>query len=306
MVSVTSVLNRAVSEYKNLFPIGLGAMPLSLPGRPDEKDALDVLLCFFENGGNFIDTADVYGLDDQDRGHNEKLVAKAVKQFSNRSDLLIATKSGASRPNGGWAFGGGKPKMLRQACEQSLKNLGIETHSLYYLHGPDKDVPLADSLGELIKLKEEGKIRHLGVANVDLPELQLALTLTPLAAVQNRCNPFCKGDFSNGLIEFCHSQGLAYVPYCPLGGWSDHQKLAEHPDFQRLALKYRSTTYALSLAWLLQKGSHILPIPGMDKKEQIVINKAALSIVLEEEDISVIDLFPNLYSPKHLDLTKDK
>jgi len=301
MASIPPILKRSVSEYKNRFPIGLGAMPLSLTGRPNEKDALEILLCFFENGGNFIDTADVYGLDDQDRGHNEKLVAKAAKTLSNRSDLLIATKGGASRPNGGWSLGGGKPKMLRQACEQSLKNLCIETHSLYYLHGPDKEVPLADSLGELIKLKEEGKIRHLGIANVDLPELQFALSLTPLAAVQNRCNPFCKGDFSNGLIEFCHLQGLAYVPYSPLGGWADHQKLAEHSDFQRLALKYSATTYTLSLAWLLQKGNHILPIPGMDKKEQVIINKGALSILLEKEDISVIDQFPDLYSPKNID-----
>ncbi len=292
---------RSISEYQNRFPIGIGAMPLSLPGRPNEKDALEVLLCFFENGGNFVDTADVYGLDDNDRGHNEKLVATAEKKFANRSDLLIATKGGASRPNGGWALGGGKPNMLRRACEQSLKNLEREAHSLYYLHGPDKDVPLADSLGELIKLKEEGKIRHLGIANVDLSELQLALSLTSLVAVQNRCNPFCKGDFNNGLIEFCRMQGLAYVPYCPLGGWADHQRLAMYPDFQKLALKYNTTTYTLSLAWLLQKGNHILPIPGMDKKEQVVTNKEALSINLGEDDIRIIDQFPNLYPPKHVD-----
>lgn len=292
---------RSLADYQNRFPIGLGAMPLSLPGRPSEKEALEILFCFFENGGNCIDTADVYGLDDQERGHNEKLVAKAAKQFANSSDLLIATKGGASRPNGGWALGGGQPNLLRQACEQSLKNLEIEAHYLYYLHGPDNKVPLADSLGELIKLKEEGKIMHLGIANVDLSELQFALTLTPLVAVQNRCNPFCKGDFTNGLIEFCGLQGLAYVPYCPLGGWADHQKLAEYPDFHKLALKLCLSTYVLSLAWLLQKGKHILPIPGMDKKEQVILNQGALSVVLDENDMSIIDQFPNLYSPKHVD-----
>lgn len=299
---MTFISPRSIGNYQNRFPIGLGAMPLSLAHRPDEKEALDVLLCFFENGGNFVDTADIYGLDDKDLGHNEKLVAKALKQFSNRSDLLIATKGGASRPNGGWAFGGGKPQLLRKACEQSLKNLEIEAHALYYLHGIDQTVPLADSLGELIKLKEEGKIQHLGIANVDLSELQFALSLTPLIAVQNRCNPFCKDDFNNGLIDFCYLNNMTYVPYCPLGGWADHQKLATHADFQKIAVKYHSSTYALALAWLLQKATHILPIPGIDKKEQIIANKAALSIVLEKNDMKIIDQFPNLYSPKHIDL----
>lgn len=288
-------------EFQPLFRIGLGAMPLSLPGRPSEKEALAVILSFFEQGGNFVDTADVYGFDDNDRGHNEKLIAKALKQFGNRSKLIIASKGGATRPKGGWALGGGKPKFLRRACEQSLKNLEIETHSLYYLHGPDKEVPLEESLGELIQLKKEGKIQHLGIANIDLYQLQLALRITPLVAVQNRCNLFCKTDLHNGLIEFCRSQNLLYVPYCPLGGFADHQKLACYPPFQNLASKYRSSTYALALAWLLQKGNHILPIPGMDRKEHFQMNKEALRLNLQREDQNTLDQFPDLYLPKHVD-----
>jgi aryl-alcohol dehydrogenase-like predicted oxidoreductase len=301
MVSLSSPFNGAIAKYSHRFRMGFGAMSLSLRGRPSEQQALESLLYFFENGGNFIDTADVYGLDDGDRGHNEKLITKAVKQFSNRNDILIATKGGASRPRGGWALGGGQPKLLRQACEKSLKNLERETHALYYLHGPDKTVPLEDSLGELIKLKEEGKILHLGISNVDLLQLQFALSLTPLAAVQNRCNPFCKEDFASGLIEFCRLNQLAYVAYCPLGGWLEHKKLTKYPEFQHLALKYQVSTYQISLAWLLQKGKHICPIPGMSGKEQVRLNKKAFSITLSDEDMRTIDLFPNLYLPKHID-----
>jgi aryl-alcohol dehydrogenase-like predicted oxidoreductase len=292
---------RAIAQYTKLFPLGLGAMPLSLVGKPSEKEAIEVVISFLAIGGNFIDTADVYGLGDNDRGHNEKLIAKALKQYGDQDGLLIATKGGASRPDDRWALGGGDPKKLRLACEQSLKNLEREVHPLYYLHGPDPKVPLADSLGELIKLKEEGKILNIGIANVDLAELQFALQLTPVAAVQNRCNLFCKGDFKNGLINFCFSNQIAYVPYCPLGGWADHSKLSKEAVFQALALKYQVSTYVLSLSWLLQKGSHILPIPGMDKREQVVTNKKAIDLIIEEEDLIKIDEFPDLYLPKHVD-----
>ncbi len=208
---------RALAQHQAIFPIGFGAMPLSLIGRPSEKEALQVLLRFLETGGNFIDTADVYGLDDSDRGHNERLIQKALALYGEKNRVLIASKGGASRPAGGWALGGGQPQQLRQACENSLKNLASESHGLYYLHGPDKNVPLEASLGALIQLKQEGKIQHLGIANVTLSELQQALRLCEIVAVQNRCNPFCKDDFNNGLIDFCKANKIAYIPSCSAG-----------------------------------------------------------------------------------------
>lgn len=292
---------RSIANYHHLLPIGLGAMPLSLTGRPTEKEAIALIINFLELGGNFIDTADVYGLDDSDRGHNEKLIAKSLKEYGKRNDIVIATKGGASRPNGGWALGGGAPEQLRLTCEASLKNLEIEAHQLYYLHGPDPQIPLADSLGELIKLKDEGKIQDIGIANVDLSQLQLAIGLTSIAAVQNRCNPFCKGDFTNGLIDICQVNQIAYVPYCPLGGWADHHELSQHPVFQRLALKYQVSTYVISLSWLLHKASHLIPIPGMNEKHQFANNKEALQLTLSLEDQNAIDQFPELYLPKHVD-----
>ena len=196
---------------------------------------------------------------------------------------------------------GGHPHQLRQACEQSLKNLNITTHSLYYLHGPDPDVPLADSLGEIINLKNEGKINAIGIANVTLTELQIAHELTSITAVQNRCNPFCKEDFKNGVFNFCKANKILYVPYCPLGGWADHQKLANHACYQELMQQYQVSSYVISLAWLTAKGHGIVPIPGMDQVSQVRENFSALQLHLSSEAMQKIDQFPDFYSPKHVD-----
>ena len=277
-------------------------MPFSVSGRPSEIESISIIEKFLELGGNFIDTADVYGLDDCDRGHNEKLLCKALKKIGAWDIVMLASKGGATRPDGGWALRGGHPTKLRNVCEQSLINLQLTEHSLYYLHGPDPDVPLEDSIGELVKLKDEGKIKHIGIANVTLEELKLALAQTSIAAVQNRCNPFCKGDFKNDLIEFCNLNNIIYVPYCPLGGWMDHAKLASNELYKQLISKYQVSSYLISLSWLMSKGEHIIPIPGMDKKDHVISNFKSVNFKLQDEDIYKLDMFPDLYSPKHIDL----
>ncbi len=283
-----------IGDYP-IFPIGLGAMPLSLSGRPLEKDAIEVIETFLEMGGNFIDTANVYGIDDAERGHNEKLIHHALTRLGYSDKVLVATKGGATRPAGNWGLGEGHPKQLRKACEQSLMDLKIPAHSLYYLHGPDPKIPFEDSINELVSLKKEGKIKYIGIANVDMDYVKRALHLTPITAVQNRCNPFCKEDFKNGLIDFCKENNISYVPYCPLGGWFEHQKLAENSCFHALTAAYHLSSYQISLAWLLAKSNHIIPIPGMDKKEHIMENFRAKQINLRHEDIEKIDQFPDLY-----------
>jgi len=294
-------LYRCIAQYKHIFPIGLGAMSLSIVGRPSKQDAINIIMDFLETGGNFIDTANVYGLDGHDYGHNEKLIAQCLKKFGRNNSVVIATKGGASRPNGGWAMRGGKPNELRAACEQSLKNLAIETHQLYYLHGIDPAVPFIESLGELIKLKEEGKIQHIGVANVGMKEIEMAVNLTTVSAVQNRYNPFCKGDLKNGMIDFCFKNHITYVPYCPLGGWADHRKLSKYPLFQSLMMKYHVSSYVLILAWLLDKADHLIPIAGMNELNHFVMNKKALCLSLSSEDQKLFDELPDLYMPAYID-----
>ncbi len=273
-------------------PIGLGAMPLSIAGRPDESQAFEVIDTFVEDGGNFIDTANVYCLNDSDIGHNERLIHKALTRIGAREAVLVATKGGLRRPKGEWVTDG-NPKWLRSSCEKSLKDLQREAISLYHLHAVDSDVLFDDSLGELIRLKEEGKILNIGLSNVDRAELEFALGRTAVASVQNRCNPFFKRDLDNGLIGLCRERGVAYVPYSPVGGHRGHMRLPKHPLFRRLFKKYGASPYCVALAWLLQKGDHIFPIPGASRVSSVRDSAQALHVRLEPDDVAEIDRLPD-------------
>ena len=142
--------------------VGLGGMPLSIANRPNEKQAIEVLCAAFEAGINFVDTANVYCLNNSDLGHNERLIGKAIKIWGGNEKIFVATKGGLERPNGAW-IRSGHPNKLRSACEASLKALGVETIDLYQLHAPDPKVPFSESLGALTRLKDEGKIRYIGL-----------------------------------------------------------------------------------------------------------------------------------------------
>ena len=157
--------------------IGLGAMPLSIQGRPDERSALAVIAAFVEGGGDFIDTAISYCLDDSDFGHNERLIAKALSELR-RTDVLVATKGGLTRPGGRWEVDA-SAQWLRDCCERSVQDLGGPIR-LYYLHAVDRAVPFEESVGELVRLKKQGKIVDLGLSNVTARELDEALRITPI------------------------------------------------------------------------------------------------------------------------------
>jgi aryl-alcohol dehydrogenase-like predicted oxidoreductase len=273
-------------------PIGLGAMPLSIAGRPDEIEALAVIEAFVEVGGDFIDTANVYCLDDADIGHNERLLDRALRRIGKRDAVVIATKGGLRRPKGAWTVDG-SPKWLRRSCEQSLKDLNTDTITLYQLHAVDPDIDFQASLGELIKLKEEGKILHLGLSNIDPGHLEIALRYTPIASVQNRCNPFYKKDFKNGLIALCKAKGVTYLPHSPVGGHHGHLRLPRDPLFRRLAVKYGASPYSLALAWLLHKGEHIVLIPGASKVSSVRDSAQASAIKMAQEDLAAIDRMPD-------------
>ncbi len=267
-------------------PIGLGGMPLSIQGRPDERTALAVIEAFLAGGGNFIDTAISYCLDEHDFGHNERLIAKALRTLG-RSDVIVATKGGLTRPGGRWDVDC-SPKWLRHCCEQSARDLGAPI-PLYYLHTVDPAVPLADSLGELARLRDEGKIAAIGLSNVKTQQLDFALRLTPIAAVQNRCNVLDTRDFGSGLVERCRELGIAYVPYSSVGGHSGHRRLAHYPVLARIAAEHSTSTYAIALAWLLAKGPHILPIPGATKVASIVNSLSAVDVLLQADDLAALD-----------------
>jgi aryl-alcohol dehydrogenase-like predicted oxidoreductase len=273
--------------------IGLGAMPLSIQGRPGESRAFEVIETFLDAGGDFIDTANVYCLDDSDIGHNERLIARTLDRLGKRDRVAVATKGGLRRPKGEWVVDG-NPAFLRQSCEKSLKDLGTDRIALYQLHAVDPNVGLPASLEELIRLKEEGKIEHIGLSNVSLEILKAALEYAPIVSVQNRCNPFEKKDFGSGLVDFCRTRNIAYIPHSPVGGHYGHARLNQSALFERLAEKYGVSRYGVALAWLLAKGEHMLPIPGASKPASIADSLRALTIVLADEDIRAIDQIPEL------------
>jgi aryl-alcohol dehydrogenase-like predicted oxidoreductase len=266
--------------------VGLGAMPLSIQGRPDERTALAVIAAFVAGGGDFIDTADSYCLGEADFGHNERLIAKALAGLK-RTDVLVATKGGLTRPGGRWEIDA-SPARLRECCERSARNLGGPIR-LYYLHAVDRAVPFADCLGELVRLKDEGKIVHIGLSNVSARELDEAVRLTPIAAVQNRCNIFERRDFDSGLIEHCRKRGVAYVAYSPVGGHFGHRRVGEDATLKRIAVKHGTTPYVIALAWLLAYGDHVLPIPGASKVASATGSLSATRIALDEADLAALD-----------------
>lgn len=268
--------------------IGLGAMPMSLAGRPDEAQAIKVIETFVNLGGNFIDTANVYCIDDADIGHNERLINKALTQIGKRDSVIIATKGGLRRPNGGWVPDG-NPAWIRESCEKSLKDLNVETIDLYQLHAVDPNFGLINSLEEIVKLQEEGKIKQIGLSNVSLNQLQAALTHTSIVSVQNRCNPFEKEDFHNQIIDFCAEHDIAYIAHSPMGGHYGYGKLNWNALLARLGQKYNASAYRITLAWLLAKGNHLLPIPGASKVSSIEDSMSAMDLKLDLEDIDAID-----------------
>jgi aryl-alcohol dehydrogenase-like predicted oxidoreductase len=270
------------------MPIGLGAMPLSLSTRPDEATAIEVIRAFIDGGGNFIDTANVYCTDDNDIGHNEKLIYKALVKLDKLEDVIVATKGGLTRPKGRWDTNA-SPAWLRKSCEKSLNDLNSDSIFLYQLHAPDPNIPLTESVGELARLREEGKIQHIGLSNVNTKEIITAITVAPILSVQNRCNVLEKKSFKIGVVDLCKQEGIVFIPHSPVGGHFDHMKLAASKPLKTIADKYNVSVYQIVLAWLLHKGNHILPIPGASKVSSITDSLKAVKVRLDTGDMEFLD-----------------
>lgn len=273
---------------RSVLAIGLGAMPLSLDRRPDEATALQVVKAFLDGGGDFIDTANVYCIDDHDIGHNERLLHKALTNFGRTGEVVVATKGGLTRPRGGWETDA-TPRWLRASCEKSLMDLGTESIFLYQLHAPDPAVPITESVGELARLQREGKIRHIGLSNVNTKEIMAALTVAPILSVQNRCNVLEKKSFKNGVVDLCAKEGITFIPHSPVGGYFEHSRLAANRHIKKIADAQGVSSYQIALAWLLHRGGHILPIPGASKVTSIVDSLQAVDVRLAPEEMAVLD-----------------
>jgi aryl-alcohol dehydrogenase-like predicted oxidoreductase len=257
-------------------------MPLSIDGRPDRAQAKEVVRRTVELGVNFIDTADVYCLSDADLGHNERLIAEALDETGARDDVLVATKGGLVRPQGRWETNA-RPEHLRIACEQSLRALGTDRIGLYQLHAPDPRVPFADSVGELARLYEEGKVAAVGLSNVSLMQVQAALAIVPITSVQNRFNPWDRSSEQTGIIQFCDLNSITFLPYSPVGGARRVQLLRESQDLRAIGQRHGGATpEELVLAWILGVSPSLVVIPGARRVESIESSVRAESLRLDD------------------------
>lgn len=268
--------------------VGLGGMPMSIQGRPPEDDSVRVIHAALDAGMDFIDTADVYCLDDDDIGHNERLIARALRERPGGAPVFVATKGGLERPKGAWTVNG-RPGHLARACERSLVALGVERIGLYQLHAPDDDVPFAESVGALARLREQGKIAHVGLSNVSVDELRVALGVVPVVSVQNRCNPTDRRAWQEGVIPFCEKHGIAFLPYSPVGGGRGHHSLAQDPVLTRVGARHGATALQVAIAWLLAKSPVTIPIPGASKVASARSSAAAGALKLTAADVAELD-----------------
>lgn len=273
---------------RSLSVIGLGGMPMSIQGRPDEAQSLATIHAALDAGMTLIDTADVYCLDDGDLGHNERLIAKALATWSgDRSAVSVATKGGLARPGGAWRSSA-RPAALRVACERSLRALGTERIWLYQLHAPDPAVRLEDSVGALAELQREGKIEHVGLSNVDVSEIERARAIVPIVSVQNRMNPHDKRSISNGVLAHCEAQGIAFLPYSPVGGGRGRAKIAGDAKLSAIGRKHDASPEEVAIAWCAAVSRVCFPIPGASKVKSALSSARAAEIALDEADMAAL------------------
>jgi pyridoxine 4-dehydrogenase len=260
--------------------LGFGAMRLCGPrilGWPrDRENALAVLRRAVELGVNLIDTSNAYGPE-----INVHQIAEAL--HPDREGLVIATKGGLRRTrSGGWPEDG-RPEKLREACERSLARLRLDRIDLYQLHAPDPKVPIEESVGELARLREEGKIRHVGLSNVSVGELERARRVVPVVSVQNRYSLAERS--SEDVLQACDHEGLAFLPWFPLASGS---LTRQGGPVDRVAERIGATRAQVALAWLLEHSPVMLPIPGTSSLEHLDENVAARDVDLSDEDVAVL------------------
>jgi len=264
-------------------------MRLSTEPDRDEGGAIAVLHAALDAGITFFDTADAYCWDDAERGHNERLIARALAAWpGDRSRLRVATKGGLTRPAGRWVPDG-RAKHLRQACERSLAALGVERLDLYQLHAPDPRTPLATSVRALQQLKSDGLISAIGLCNATVGQIEEARTIAEIDSVQVELSVWHDEHFLSGVVDYCFANRLTLLAYRPLAGPSRHRKTAADPALGTIASRHDATPFEIALAWLMDLSDLIVPLPGATRVETVRSIARAGHIVLSDADRTELD-----------------
>ena len=295
-----------------LFPLGLGCMGMSEGyGAPDEREAIATIQSALDRGVNFIDTADIYG-----PHSNELLVGHAIR--GRRSEVVLATKFGfvTDPVRARERQLDGRPEYVRQACEASLRRLGVEVIDLLYLHRLDPAAPIEETVGAMAELVRAGKVRYLGLSEIGVETLRRAHSIHPISALQSEYSLWTRDPERNGTLAACAQLGITFVPFSPLGrgfltgairspnDFEADDMRRENPRFQgenfehnlrlvekikALAAERERTPAQFALAWLLGKAAHIVPIPGTKRRARLEENLAAAEFQLAPEDYTTID-----------------
>jgi aryl-alcohol dehydrogenase-like predicted oxidoreductase len=266
--------------------IGFGGMPLSIQGRPPEEQGKRVLHAAIDAGMTLIDTADVYCMDDNDIGHNERLIASVLAERNDRDQIRVATKAGLRRPRGAWTSDG-TPEHIREACEHSLRALQTDKIWLYQFHAPDPKVPFVQSVEAFAELHRAGKFTHFGLSNVSVKQIEQAQKILPVVSVQNRLNPYFRESIPVALE--CARRNITFLAYSPVGGGRLAKKLTQFDVLIELARKYDRSVHAIVIAWVRAQGETVVPIPAARTIEHAVDSARAGDLVLAPEDVAAID-----------------
>ncbi len=270
--------------------IGLGGMPMSIEGRPDAARSIATIHAALDAGVTLIDTADAYHRDAGEVGHNEELIARALRSYPRSADeVLVATKGGHVRPGDGTWTLNGRPDHVKEAARASAGRLGVEAIGLYQFHRPDPDVPYADSIGALRELLDEGVIMMAGISNATIAQIDEANEVLGgrLVSVQNQFSPA----FRSSLVELdhCAALGVAFLPWSPLGGIRRAGAVGErHTAVQSVADAHGVSPQQIALAWELSLAPVVIPIPGASRPTSITDSVQASELVLDAHELAAL------------------
>ncbi|WP_308207015.1 aldo/keto reductase [Aeromicrobium sp. CnD17-E] len=270
--------------------IGLGGMPMSIEGRPDRERSIATIHASLDAGVTFIDTADAYHRDANEVGHNEELIAEALKSHAAGKDVLVATKGGHLRPGDGSWTQNGHPDYLKDAAKASAQRLGVESIGLYQFHRPDPEVPYAESIGALKELLDEGVIQQAGISNATVAQIDEANEVLDgrLVSVQNQFSPAFLS--SRDELRHCAEIGVAFLPWSPFGGIKKAGDFgSDHSAFQEVADARGVSPHQVALAWHLAQAPVVVPIPGASRPESAKNSAEAADLELTDDELKTIE-----------------